>query len=119
VGADEDLYRELLGISELADFHLSPLQGDPNDANWIVLARLALAKGHSHTELAHAVEPSSYGWTGGLSGYFQEWIERFERLRESDDSDIKKIAEAALLSFTARRDREKKLERLEEIHGFD
>lgn len=119
VSGDEDLYRELLGIAELADFHLSPLEGDPNNPNWIRLAKLALGAGHSHKAVARATEPSSFGWTGGLSAYYQEWVERFELLRQSTDRDAQQIAEEALKSFIRRRDREKKQEQLEEILGID
>jgi hypothetical protein len=83
------------------------------------LAKLALAAGFSHREIAHAVEASSYSWTGGLSSYYQEWVERFERLRQHPDGDIQKIAEEGLKSFAALRDREKKVERKEEIEGWD
>lgn len=119
VGSDRELYQELLSIPELKDFHMAPLSGDPNEANWIDLAKLALAAGFSHRNVSHAVESSSFSWTGGLSTYYQEWIERFERLRQHQDVDMQKIAEEGLKSFVALRDRERKIERQEEIHGWD
>ncbi len=119
VGSDEDLYRELLSIPELKSFHMDPLSGDPNQGNWVNLAKLALAVGFSHRNIAHAVESSSFGWTGGLSSYYQEWVKRFERLRQHQDPDMQVIAEEGLKSFIALRDRERKMERLQEIHGWD
>ncbi len=119
VGSDQDLYRELLSIPELKDFHLSPLAGDPNKGNWADLAKLALVAGFSHREIAYAVNSSGFSWTGGLSTYYQEWVERFERLRQHPDLDIQKIAEEGINSFAARRDQEMKRERKEEIEGFD
>ena len=119
VGSDRDLYRELLSIAELKDFHLAALSGDPNEANWAELAKLALVAGFSHRDIAHAVESSSYSWTGGLSTYYQEWVERFERLRQHHDADMQKIADEGLKSFIALRNRERKMERQEEIHGWD
>jgi len=119
VGADADLYRELLGIPELKHFHVAPLSGDPNEGNWVALAKLALAAGFSHRDVAHAVESSSFSWTGGLSTYYQGWVERFERLRQHQDPDVQKIANEGLKSFIALRDLERKAERLEEIEGMD
>jgi len=119
VGSDPDLYRELLGIAELKDFHRAPLSGDPNEANWTEFAKLALAAGFSHRDVAHAVESGSFSWTGGLSTYYQQWVERFERLRQNQDSDMQKIADEGLKLFGALQDRERKRERLEEIHGWD
>ncbi len=119
VGADADLYRELLGIPELKHFHVAPLSGDPNEGNWVALAKLALAAGFSHRDVAHAVESSSFSWTGGLSTYYQGWVERFERLRKHQDPDVQKIANEGLKSFIALRDLERKAERLEEIEGMD
>ena len=119
VGSDQDLYRELLSIAELRNFHLAVLSGDPNEANWVDLAKLALAAGFSHRDVAHAVESSSFSWTGGLSTYYQEWVERFERLRQHNDADIQKIADEGLKSFIALRNQERKIEHQEEVHGWD
>jgi hypothetical protein len=119
VGSDEEMYRELLGIAELKHFHLAPLAGDPNEGNWTVLAKLALAAGYSHQSLSHAVQASSYSWTGGLSTYYQQWVDCFERLRHHIDPDIQRIAEDGYKWSTALRDRERKSEKHEEVLGWD
>ena len=119
VGNDENLYRELLSIAELKGSYRKALVGDPNAENWVALAKIALAAGHSHREISHAVTSDGYSWSGGLSTYYQEWVERFAKLREHADSDMQRIADEGLKWSTAQRDIERKSERREEIHGFD
>ncbi|MEP6670565.1 MAG: hypothetical protein ABJF10_15500 [Chthoniobacter sp.] len=119
VGNDEDLYRELLNIAELKRFYRNALIGDPNAGNWIALAKIALAAGHSPKDVSYAVNSGGFGWSGGLSNYFQEWVERFEKLRQNADPDIRRIADEGLKWSKAQRETERRSERLQEIHGFD
>lgn len=116
---DEDLYRELLDIPELKHCHLMVLSGDPNDGNWTALAKAALTAGYPHRTIAHAVESRGFSWTGGLSTYYQQLVERFQRLRQNPDTDIQKIADEGLKWATLQRDRERTTEKREEIYGWD
>ena len=119
VGRDEDLYREFLGIPEYRQCYFKALIGDPTSGNWVALAKIALSAGYSHTEIAYAVNQGGYSWTGGLSSYFQQWVERFERLRQNPDPDIQRIADEGLKWSTAHRDAERRKEKREEIYGWD
>jgi hypothetical protein len=119
VGKDEDLYRELLDITELKGSYSKALIGDPNEGNWTALAKVALAAGHSHQDISCAVNSGGYSWSGGLSTYYQEWVDRFGKLRLNPDSDIQQIADEGLKWSQAQRNAERRSERREEIHGAD
>lgn len=119
VGRDPDLYRELLNIPELKGFYSGPLHGDPNDGNWTELAKIAVEAGISHADVALSVQGNGFSWSGKLSIYYQEWIERFESLKKIDDSDLQKIAEEGLKWAKECHESHIRSEKREEIYGWD
>ena len=82
VDHDAELYREMLSIPEFARLYAKALVGEPNAENWTSLAKIALAAGHPHRDISRAVDSDGYSWSGRLSAYYQEWIDRFQRLRQ-------------------------------------
>jgi len=118
VGDDLDLFKELLATKELKQFHLDFLVGDPTNAAWAVRAKLALSAGYSHTDIAIATQGGSFSWEGGLSGYYQMWVDRFEVLKNSGDADLKRIAEEGLKRAVSQRDVHRRSEKKEEIDGW-
>jgi len=118
VAQDPDLYRELLKIPQLKCFYLLPLDGNPNEGNWTELAKIAIAEGISCAEIAHAVQCKGFSWSGKLSLYYQEWIDRFELLNKTKDSDLQQVAQEGLKWSRTCYDIELKRERSEEFHGL-
>lgn len=119
VGRDNDLYREMLAIPELKSSFSKPLVGNPNDEDWAPRAKIALSAGFTHQDIAYAVNSSGYSWSGNVSTYYQQWVDRFILLRGNIDPDIQKIAEEGLKWSTSERDSHLKSEKREEIHGWD
>jgi hypothetical protein len=117
IGGDLDLYKELLADKELERFHLDPLIGDPTHPIWAPRAKLALQAGYSPADLAIATQRGGYSWTGGLSGYYQQWVDRFETLQKSGDPDLQRIAEEGLKWAIPQRDGHRRSEKKEEIDG--
>jgi len=117
IGGDLDLYKQLLEDKELERFHLDPLIGDPTNPIWIARAKLALAAGYSPMDIAIATQRGGYSWTGGLSGYYQQWVDRFETLKKSGDPDLQRIAEEGLKWAIPERDAHRRSEKKEEIDG--
>jgi hypothetical protein len=78
-----------------------------------------ISEATSHTTLSHAVDSAGFSWTGHLSAYFHDWIERFNRLKQDQDPDIQRIAEEGLKWATAEYERQCKEEKSEEISGWD
>jgi hypothetical protein len=119
VGRDAELYKELLAIPELKHFHLDPLCGDPNRPGWAALAKVALAAGYSPKDLAFSVNSHGFSWTGHLSNYYEQWVQRFAELSSQDDVEVKEIAAEGLKWATAARDFEREKEKIEAIEGWD
>jgi hypothetical protein len=117
VGSDLDLFKELLATKELEQFHLDLLAGDPTSELWATRAKLALQSGYSHADIAVAVQAGGYSWEGDLSGYFQQWIDRFEKLQRSGDPDLQRIAVEGLKWATPQRDALLRSEKKEAIDG--
>lgn len=121
VGDDLDLYRQLLEDQRLRSFHLVPLAGEP-DQNWIQKARFALDAGYRAGDIASAAVWGSSGmfsFSGSEAATWSQWLERFERLCEDEDADIRAVGEAGKTQVTARRDIALKRERREAVYGID
>lgn len=121
VGDNLELYRQLLEMQHLRRFHLTPLAGHPEGA-WIAKARLALEAGHSPDEIALAAvwaNPEGFSIGGSEAAVWSEWLERFERLCEHHESDVRAIGEAGKAQVSALRDRALEQERKEAIYGID
>jgi hypothetical protein len=119
VGRSLELYGELLTIEKYKDAQLSVFTGDPNDNVWGELAKLALRAGQPASHIAAAVQGRGYSWTGGMSSYYQQWIDRFEKLKLNSDPDLQTIADEGIKWSTEARGRELKREKHEAIFGFD
>lgn len=116
-----ELYHLLLQDQRLKHFHLTPLAGTP-EGTWLQKARLALDAGYSPDDIAYAaVWAGSEGISFGESeaAVWFEWVERFDRLCQDDDDDIRAIGEAGKAQTSARRDRALRQERKEAIYGID
>ena len=51
--------------------------------------------------------------------YYQEWVDRFKKLREHPDPDIQRIADEGIQWSSAGRDAQLKAEKKEVIYGWD
>ncbi len=113
-----DLYRELLSIERLRDFHLIPLAGNPEGV-WLDKARLALAEGYRPEQLAGAVHeyPLVITWTGSEAAMWQEWVERFEPLCSHADESIRQIGIAGRNWAQLAMERARERERREAVYG--
>lgn len=116
VAADVDLYRELLGRRELAEHHLAPLAGKP-DESWRRMALLALGTGHSVEDIVRATLGRSYFWTGPVSKMWADWRQAFEKLLDDADGRIGRIGERGAEIAGERERRELEIERYGDVHG--
>jgi len=119
VDRDPELFAEMLAILELKGLYSRILVGDPNAGNWAELAKIALTNGMTHRKLSHAVDSDGYSWSGRLSNYYQEWVDRFTILRKNPDSDIQRIADEGIKWSSIARDEQLKSEKKEAIYGWD
>lgn len=123
VGADSDIFREMLGLPELRACYPRVLADNPENEewkkNWIDLAQVALGSGLSPTDIAHAMHSNGFGWSGHLSSLYQRWIDRYNELSKHSDPGIRQVASEGIKWATANRDRERQSERREEIYGRD
>jgi hypothetical protein len=117
VGGDLSLYSYLLANDQLHRYHLKLLAGDPTSPNWAAFAKAALKKGHRHAEVMYATQGDGYSWSGEMSGYYQQWVDRFEKLQKSDDPDLQQIGNEGLRWAIPHRDACRRAERKEQIFG--
>ena len=118
---DLDLYRVLLSDERLRQFHLVPLSGHP-EGIWVEKAKLALDKGYSIEEIAHAVHAPyryfSIRWNGNESDMWADWVERFDRLCSHEDERVRRIGELGKANAKASREEALKRERKEAVYGI-
>jgi hypothetical protein len=55
--------------------------------------------------------------TERFAGYYQQWVDRFEKLKISDDPDLQQIGEEGLKWAIPNRDACRRSERKEQIFG--
>ena len=118
VGANLELYNELLNDERLKRFHLVPLSGHPEGA-WVNKAKLALDAGHTVEEVADAVYPLfGLAWSGKESNMWAGWVERFAPLCSHEDERIRKIGEVGKTKAEVLRQNALKRERHEAVYGL-
>ncbi len=117
VGDDPELYRRLLGRTELKLHHPYPLAGRIDDA-WVRKATVALDHGFGEEEVAHAVHLFGVSWTGSESSMWQDWVEQFERLATNRDDRIRRVGSVGATAARARAETAAQRERRQDIHGI-
>ena len=93
IGDDDEIYRKLLGLEELALLHLAPLRGKPDGDRWRAKALRALERGLSCDDIVEATLGTSHGWTGSESEMWAGWRRSFEALLDDVDRRIARIGE--------------------------
>jgi hypothetical protein len=117
VGGELSLYNYLLANDQLQRYHLNLLAGDPTSPNWATFAKAALKNGYKHAEVMSATQGDGYSWSGEMSGYYQQWVDRFEKLKKSDDLDLQQIGNEGLRWAIPNRDAYRRAEKKEQIFG--
>ncbi len=86
VGDHLEVFRHLLSLDHLAEYHLRGLGGIPDEI-WAKKARLALEHGYSPREIAdHTIWTHGHSIVGYGSQHWQEWIDAFAAFtREADE----------------------------------
>ena len=115
---DLELYKHLLELERLSEYHLAPLVTDP-DFNWWLKAKLALDAGYS---LYHIVDATAlpYGvYQGHESDMWAKKQRAFEALKEMSDTDSRllKLADIGKEKVTKYKDEALKRERSYAIYG--
>jgi hypothetical protein len=92
VRRDPELYRQLLAVVWLRDYHLAPLAGKPDDP-WIELALLALEAGHLPERIAEAAVwgPGGHSFAGPGVDYWEEWARAFAALEDHPLAEVREI----------------------------
>lgn len=90
IGNSMDLYRELLASTKLADLHLVPLAGKP-DQEWTEKAVSALDTGYTVDQIVEATQSLGWVWMGEDSDMWAEWRRAFEALFDDIDPRIVSI----------------------------
>jgi hypothetical protein len=81
IGRDIELYRQLLGLTQLRPYHLEPLAGKPDHA-WQELALLALDCGHDPERIAEAAVSDGGEFAGPGIEHWTAWAQAFKALEE-------------------------------------
>jgi hypothetical protein len=120
VNRSPDIYKYLLALPHLKDYHLSPLLGDLNDA-WIELATLASNAGYTPDDIATATlkeHPDKVLNMDGEADRWSKWIKEFERIASQDNDALKRIGEAGMIIAKKRFDDNQNRLRSEAIYGW-
>jgi hypothetical protein len=115
-GDDLRMYGEILKLSRLSKFHLSPLNGHPT-GQWAEKAIMALETGYSPEQVAGATLSHDNSWTGPESGMWQGWVNDFEAMSRHDDQRIREIAHLGVAKARERQAAAAASERREAVYG--
>lgn len=117
VGNSLDLYRELLASTELANLHLTPLAGKPNN-EWAKKAMLALDAGYTVDQIVEATQILGWVWAGNDSDMWAEWRHAFETLLNEIEPRIVSIGKRGAQIMLKREQKAKKREQQEAVNGY-
>jgi hypothetical protein len=92
VRQEPELYKQLLTVVWLRDYHLAPLAGKP-DGPWIELAQLALEAGHPPERIAEAAVwgPGGHFFAGPSVDYWEEWAQAFAALEDHPRAEMREV----------------------------
>ena len=117
VDNNADVYRQLLQLEKLEQYHLSPLLGKPK-GDWRSLAMLALDRGYSCEDVVGANLAGGRSWAGNESEMWAELRRHYEDLQNDDDRRIVKVGELGTRILAKWERRAKERERDEAIYGL-
>lgn len=113
IGNDISLYKRLLKDKKMKYLHLAPLK-DRFQGEWI---KTALEAGYKPDEVEHDIRAYSMSWSGKESNMWAGWIEKFSRLCEDKDPNIRMVGEIGQRDAKDNQERALERERKEAIHG--
>ena len=79
---------------------------------------MALDAGYDSEDIAKAVYPRFWSWSGEESGMWARWVEQFDQLHSHEDERIQKVGELGKAAAEASRDRALDSERQEAVRGI-
>lgn len=91
IGTDVELYRRLLAIGSLADYHLQPLGGLPSAA-WEILAMAALDAHYTPESIAEATLAVPHTVFGSGKEYWERWDQAFAAFEGHPREDLREVA---------------------------
>jgi hypothetical protein len=118
VGRDPELYRFLLDIPSLQDYHLAPLRGHPEGAAWITMATTALDSGHEPEDIVRATRAGGWSWAGDESEMWKSWIAAYEALQSHTDPRLQEVGRLGVEYAKAHQNRALKTEHNEAVYGI-
>lgn len=120
VNRSPDIYKGLLSLPHLKDYHLVPLSGNLDDI-WMELVTLASNAGYSPDDIAAATMMEYSEMLTNMDGEadrWSKWINEFEETALNDNELVKKICEAGITIAKKRFDDNQRRLRSEAIYGW-
>jgi hypothetical protein len=118
VGDDLAINRALLENDKLHPHHLLPLKGKPSELSWQSKALLALDHGYQPRDVARAAIENQWGWSESATTSWQEWIDEFNALINSDDLRLQEVGRMGKEIFKYEQENVRKEEKHEAIYGI-
>ena len=121
MGESPAVYAALLEIMALRFHHLTPL-GMVSENVASTMITQALDAGRDVSDVAGALMPTHWSFSGSEAAMWQQWVDRVERLEKQNeegdrDSRLKEVAQAARAVFQQYRDRAKIEEHARAVYG--
>ena len=122
VGNSPLVYRALLQNDDLKGLHLTPLEGQLDkeemglDQDWMARVEMALDSGYTSEQIAKAVIPIAYTWSGTESQMWESWIAAFKAI-PSDTPDIQAIQNKGIAFAEERRGDALSREHAQRVYG--
>ncbi len=119
VGKDPNLYKELLSRRALANYHLEPLAGVP-DEEWLEKATVAVEAGFTPRDIAGAAFRivGVQTWWGSESRHWSQWDQAFARFESDPREPVREIARHGRRIAQERIQRAQEREHQEELQGL-
>lgn len=118
VREDVELYRQVLALSRLSDYHhLAPLAGLPQKP-WSNLALAALQAGHDPAQIAEAAFEKSEAVVGSGIEYWEKWDLAFAEIEREGPPELQEVSRYGRKIAQEKLQGAKGMEKYIDIHGL-
>jgi hypothetical protein len=117
IGRDVDLYKRLLSLSDLKDYHLAPI-GGPQAHGWEDFVLAALDAGCLPEAIAQASFGTSHSWVGSGIEYWERWDQAFATFERHPRAEFQDVVRSAREWVRAKLTEARRLQQHYELHGL-
>jgi hypothetical protein len=114
---DVEVYRQVLALPRLSDYHLAPLEGLPQKP-WSSLALVALQAEYEPAQIAEAAFEHTDAVVGSGIEYWEKWDLAFAEIEREGPPELQEVSRQGRRLAREKLEGAKALERYIDLHGL-